>query len=87
MNLTLYTVSAFVVLDTDGQRVLAKYYAPKLDGLGALTGAAPAGGKAFSALKEQRVFEKGLFGKTKKPNCVYYMYVQVNLSVLSLVLV
>jgi hypothetical protein len=69
MNLTLYTVSAFVVLDSDGQRVLAKYYTPKLDGLGALSGAPPAGTKSFTNLKDQRTFEKGLFGKTKKPNC------------------
>jgi hypothetical protein len=27
-NLSLYTVSALLILDTDGQRVLAKYYAP-----------------------------------------------------------
>jgi hypothetical protein len=67
MNLTLYTVAAFIVLDSDGQRVLAKYYAPKLDGLTGV--AATPAHKPFAALKDQRAFEKGLFAKTKKPNC------------------
>jgi hypothetical protein len=58
-NLTLYSISAFVILDTDGHRVLAKYYRPKHH---------PAGGmEGFATLKEQRAFEKGLWEKTKKP--------------------
>jgi hypothetical protein len=67
MNLTLYAVSAFLVIDSDGQRVLAKYYHPKLDGLGTL--APSSGSKSLVNLKDQRAFEKGLFSKTKKPNC------------------
>lgn len=59
-NLSLYTISAFVALDTDGNRVLAKYYKHK--NMPAL-----ADGKAFSTLKDQRAFEKGLWEKTKKP--------------------
>lgn len=61
-NLSLYAVNAFVVLDTDGHRVMAKYYNPKSRGyLGD-----DAANKGLNALKEQRAFEKGLFAKTKK---------------------
>ena len=58
MNLSLYTVSAFLIIDTDGHRVLAKYYHPKDHPNG--------DSKKFTTLKEQRAFEKGLFQKTKK---------------------
>ena len=63
MNLTLYAVNAFIVLDTDGHRVLAKYYSPK--GRMQLGDSDP--NKGLHGLKEQRAFEKGLFSKTKKP--------------------
>ena len=63
MNLSLYAVNAFVVIDSDGHRVLAKYYSPK--------GQSYLGGEDFNkglhTFKEQRAFEKGLFQKTKKP--------------------
>ena len=63
MNLSLYAVNAFIVLDTDGHRVLAKYYSPKArTQLGE-----PDANKGLQNLKEQRAFEKGLFAKTKKP--------------------
>lgn len=62
MNLTLYAVNAFVVLDTDGHRVLAKYYSPK----GRMQLGDPDPNKGLPGLKEQRAFEKGLFSKTKK---------------------
>ena len=58
MNLSLYTVSAFLIIDTDGHRVLAKYYHPK--------GHTSGESKKLTTLKEQRAFEKGLFQKTKK---------------------
>ncbi|KAJ7233820.1 coatomer protein [Mycena rebaudengoi] len=58
MNLSLYSVNGFLILDTEGNRVLAKYYRPK---------GHPAGeSKAFLTLKEQKAFEKGLWAKTKK---------------------
>jgi len=63
MNLSLYAVNAFVVLDTDGHRVLAKYYSPK----GRTQLGEPDPNKSLTNLKEQRAFEKGLFAKTKKP--------------------
>ncbi|KAI0821284.1 coatomer protein [Irpex lacteus] len=58
MSLSLYTISGFVITDTDGHRVLAKYYNPP--------GHPTPGAKKLSTLKEQRAFEKGLFQKTKK---------------------
>jgi coatomer subunit zeta len=62
MNLSLYAVNAFIVLDTDGHRVMAKYYNPKSRGYLGNENA----NKGLSGLKEQRAFEKGLFSKTKK---------------------
>ena len=59
MNLSLYSVQAFVVLDTEGNRVLAKYYRSKSHPQGE--------SKELLTLKEQKVFEKGLWQKTKKP--------------------
>lgn len=59
MNLSLYSVNAFLILDTEGSRVLAKYYRPKSHPLGE--------SKEFLTLKEQKAFEKGLWQKTKKP--------------------
>ena len=58
MNLSLYTISGFVIMDTDGHRVLAKYYHP--------AGDPNASSKKLTTLKEQRAFEKGLWEKTKK---------------------
>ncbi|KAJ3537873.1 hypothetical protein NM688_g6605 [Phlebia brevispora] len=58
MNLSLYTVSAFVIIDTDGHRVLAKYYHP--------SGDPNPSSKKLTTLKDQRAFEKGLWQKTKK---------------------
>jgi hypothetical protein len=58
MNLSLYSIQAFVVLDTEGNRVLAKYYRSKSHPQGEL--------KELSTLKDQKAFEKGLWQKTKK---------------------
>ncbi|KAL6305141.1 coatomer protein [Sparassis latifolia] len=58
MNLSLYAVTAFLIIDTDGHRVLAKYYHPKSHPQGE--------SKKLTTLKEQRAFEKGLWQKTKK---------------------
>ena len=46
MNLTLYAITAFIILDTDGNRVLSKYYRQENN---------PCSSKST---KEQRVFEK-----------------------------
>ncbi|EPQ55280.1 coatomer protein [Gloeophyllum trabeum ATCC 11539] len=66
MNLSLYTISAFIILDSDGHRVLAKYYRPKSHPQGE--------SKSLLTLKEQRAFEKGLFAKTKKPTGDIILY-------------
>ncbi|KAF9047523.1 coatomer protein [Panaeolus papilionaceus] len=58
MNLTLYSIQSFIILDTEGNRVLAKYYKPK--------GTPQGESKEFATLKEQKAFEKGLWQKTKK---------------------
>ncbi|KAF8213780.1 coatomer protein [Mycena galopus ATCC 62051] len=58
MNLSLYSVNAFLILDTEGSRVIAKYYRPK--------GHPQGESKEFLTLKEQKAFEKGLWQKTKK---------------------
>jgi hypothetical protein len=57
MNLTLYAVTAFIILDTDGNRVLSKYYRQENN---------PSAAKGLANTKEQRAFEKGLWQKTKK---------------------
>jgi hypothetical protein len=66
MNLSLYSVNAFIILDTEGHRVLAKYYRSKSHPQGE--------SKDLLTLKEQKAFEKGLWQKTKKPGGVYDMH-------------
>lgn len=58
MNLSLYSVQAFIILDTEGNRVLAKYYRSKSHPQGE--------SKDLLTLKDQKAFEKGLWQKTKK---------------------
>ncbi|CCL98481.1 uncharacterized protein FIBRA_00479 [Fibroporia radiculosa] len=58
MNLSLYTITGFLIMDTDGHRVLAKYYHPKSH--------PQAESPKLRYVKEQRAFEKGLYHKTKK---------------------
>ncbi|KAG8821782.1 Golgi-to-ER vesicle coat component [Serendipita sp. 401] len=63
MNFSLYSVAAFLVMDTDGHRVMAKYYRPKHNPLSTPLPDT----KQLSSVKEQKAFEKGLWDKTKKP--------------------
>lgn len=77
-NLTLYTTSAVLILDTDGNRVMAKYYQPPhaANFLSTATAAQQNAVAAttpqlsaknpLSTLKEQRAFEKAIFDKTKR---------------------
>lgn len=72
-NLTLYTITALLILDSEGQRVLAKYYHPPHQaqaqpggGQPALPAQAAPGAQGLTALKEQRAFEKSVFEKTKR---------------------
>ncbi|KAG8878324.1 Golgi-to-ER vesicle coat component, partial [Tulasnella sp. 332] len=60
-NLSLYTTSAFLILDTDGNRVLAKYYNNKNS-----SGESETGCRSLTTLKDQRAYEKALWEKTKK---------------------
>ncbi|KAG1900957.1 Longin-like domain-containing protein [Suillus fuscotomentosus] len=66
MNLSLYSVNAFLILDAEGHRVLAKYYRPK--------GHPQGESKDLLASKDQRAFEKGLWQKTKKPGADIILY-------------
>ncbi|CAD6565900.1 MAG: Golgi-to-ER vesicle coat component [Tremellales sp. Tagirdzhanova-0007] len=72
-NLSLYTITALLILDTDGQRVLAKYYAPPhqtapatgtVSELGAGPGAP--GMTGLTSLKEQKAFEKSVSEKIRR---------------------
>ena len=74
MNLSLYSVRAFVVLDTEGNRVLAKYYRSKSHPQGE--------SKDLLNLKEQKAFEKGLWQKTKKAGGEYSWFFFVPLCFL-----
>jgi len=72
-NLSLYTVTALLILDSDGNRVLAKYYAPPHQtapgtGLVADLGAGPGGPGmgGLSNLKEQKTFEKSVWEKVRR---------------------
>ncbi|CDW95771.1 hypothetical protein, partial [Sporisorium scitamineum] len=77
-NLTLYTTSAVLILDTEGNRVIAKYYQPP-HAASFLSTATPAQQNAvanttpqlsaknpLATLKDQRAFEKAIFDKTKR---------------------
>ncbi|KAK9470059.1 Longin-like domain-containing protein [Dipodascopsis tothii] len=59
-NISLYTINAVVILDSDGRRLLARYYSPPHE-YPQHQFANPYPGR-----KEQRTFEKGLFAKTHK---------------------
>ena len=66
-NLSLYTVTALLILDSEGQRVLAKYYNPPHPAPGQHTGGIGTGeGSGLSTLKEQKAFEKSVHEKTKR---------------------
>ncbi|WVQ76538.1 hypothetical protein IAR50_006208 [Cryptococcus sp. DSM 104548] len=72
-NLSLYTVTALLILDSDGQRVLAKYYQPPhqqhqgqgvVADLGVGQGGPGMGG--LQGVKEQKVFERGIWEKIRR---------------------
>jgi hypothetical protein len=71
-NLSLYTISALLILDSDGARVLAKYYTPPHQaaigtGLVADLGVGAGGtGMGLAGLKEQKAFEKSIWEKVKR---------------------
>ncbi|OCF32036.1 coatomer zeta subunit [Kwoniella heveanensis BCC8398] len=72
-NLSLYTVTALLILDAEGQRVLAKYYDPPhqtAPGTGIPAelgvGAGGPGMGGLTTLKEQKAFEKSVFEKIRR---------------------
>ncbi|WWC69126.1 uncharacterized protein I206_103062 [Kwoniella pini CBS 10737] len=72
-NLSLYTVTALLILDADGQRVLAKYYNPPHQntpgsGIASDLGVGPGGPGmgGLTSLKEQKAFEKSVFEKIRR---------------------
>ena len=110
MNLTLYTVNgiytlytpsnqtAILILDSDGNRILGKYYSPPH-----LPSSTPTTNQQsqyittpqpnpYPTVKDQRTFEKGLSEKTKKQSsdvilydnklCVYKQVVDATLYVI-----
>ncbi|KAI9501257.1 Golgi-to-ER vesicle coat component [Coemansia spiralis] len=61
-NLSLYTVRAVVVMDGDGNRLIAKYYNRGQNV------------QSYKTLKEQQKFESELFSKTRKSNSEIVLY-------------
>lgn len=63
-NLSLYTITAALILDSEGERLYANYYKPLLPN----TSNDPTFNipNPFPTLKSQEAFEKGLFAKTFK---------------------
>lgn len=70
-NLTLQSVTAVILIDSDSNRLLAKYFEPahqdpKL---------APQFKHPFQTLKEQRAFEAGIFEKTRRATGPFPLHV------------
>ena len=59
VNLSLYTTTAVVLLDSDGNRILGKYYGTK---------------NPYPTIKEQKAFKKGLFKKIWRANGEIILY-------------
>ncbi|KAJ3212435.1 Coatomer subunit zeta-1, partial [Clydaea vesicula] len=54
-NLSLFTTKAIIILDTEGKKIVSKYYDNKV-------------------VKDQKVFEKQLYDKTKRQNSEIIMF-------------
>jgi hypothetical protein len=69
-NLTLYSITALLILDADGHRVMAKYYHPPhsapTSGQNSATPSSSTGPQGLASLKEQKAFEKSVHEKTKR---------------------
>lgn len=86
MNLTLYTtragacpckayVDAVLLLDSEGHRILSKYYQPPAqslgEGLALPPGLAPLTAKnPYQTLKQQQVLENGVWDKARRASGV-----------------
>lgn len=61
LNTGLYSVKAFLLLDGDGNRLIAKYYdCPE-----------------FNTVKDQKYFEKSIFEKSKKSSSTFIIWPQL----------
>lgn len=65
-NLSLNQITSVLLLDSDSNRLVAKYYAPLHADPKSLPPASTP--SSYSTLKEQRAFETGLWEKTRKLN-------------------
>lgn len=66
-NISLYTISAVLILDKDGSRLFAKYYQRHDDTLGAPAGSTPENSDLkFLTVAQQIAFEKAVFSKINK---------------------
>ncbi|KAJ9089942.1 Golgi-to-ER vesicle coat component [Entomophthora muscae] len=61
MSISLYSINAFFILDSEGKRVLAKYYTRAPDSYSA---------KNYSTMVDQKKLEKAIFKKTAKGKIV-----------------
>lgn len=63
----MYAVTALLILDNEGNRVVAKYYSPPHGAAAELgVGAGGPGMPGLLTLKEQKAFEKSVFEKTRR---------------------
>ncbi|KAJ2618659.1 Golgi-to-ER vesicle coat component [Coemansia sp. RSA 1694] len=62
VNLSLYTVRAMVIMDGDGNRLVAKYYSRGPHA------------QSYKTVKEQKKFESELFSKTRKSSGEVILY-------------
>lgn len=81
LNLTLYTTRAVIVLDSEGHRLVAKYYEPLATreqapappavppGLAPLVARNP-----YGTLKQQRTFEQGIWDKARRASGDLFQY-------------
>ncbi|GAA6060016.1 hypothetical protein JCM10212_001174 [Sporobolomyces blumeae] len=71
-NLFLNQVTAVLLIDSDANRLVAKYYQPLHSDPKHQQQSAPA--SSYSTLKEQRAFEAGLWDKTRRLNGDILLY-------------
>ncbi|KAJ2813377.1 Golgi-to-ER vesicle coat component [Coemansia sp. 'formosensis'] len=62
VNLSLYTVRAMIIMDGDGNRLVAKYYSRGPHA------------QNYKTVKEQKKFESELFSKTRKSSGEVILY-------------
>ncbi|RCK59517.1 Coatomer subunit zeta [Candida viswanathii] len=77
LNISLYTVSAVLILDNEGNRLFAKYYKPTLPEDSTTTPSSSNGIKfphQFDTQQQQLKFEKTLFDKIYKVNQDILLY-------------